>query len=74
MSSMVVFILVVVIPIWGCAAIMIRGIEAWGEKPNPEASGYLATPEELTRRIAVLEDVLNSDRLNADRVRAVHEN
>jgi hypothetical protein len=62
MSSFAVFVLVVVIPIWSCAAITIRWIEAWGERSAPEASGYLATPEEMARRIAVLEDVLNADR------------
>jgi hypothetical protein len=69
MSSFAVFVLVVVIPIWTGAAILIRWIEAWGEKSTPEASAYLATPEEMARRIAVLEDVLN-----ADRASVIHEN
>jgi hypothetical protein len=69
MSSFAVFVLLVVIPIWSCAAIMIRWIEAWGERSTTEASAYLATPEEMARRIAVLEEVLN-----ADRARVIHEN
>ena len=63
MFSFAVFVLVVVIPIWSCAAITIRWIEAWGRRSAPEASGYLATPEEMERRIALLEDVLKADRL-----------
>ena len=68
MSSLLCFILVVVIPIWGCAAIAIRGIEAWGERPASGTAAQLATPEQMARRIAVLEDVLN-----ADKVRVKHE-
>jgi hypothetical protein len=63
MSSLAAFIFLVVIPIWSAAAIIVRWIEAWGAKPGSEASGYLATPEEMERRIALLEDVLKADRL-----------
>jgi hypothetical protein len=63
MSSLAAFIFLVVIPIWSAAAIIVRWIEAWGAKPASEASGYLATPEEMERRIALLEDVLKADRL-----------
>jgi hypothetical protein len=69
MSSFAVFVLLVVIPIWSSAAIMIRWIEAWGESSTTEALACLATPEEMARRIAVLEEVLN-----ADRTRVIHEN
>jgi hypothetical protein len=62
MSSLAAFIFLVVIPIWSAAAIIVRWIEAWGAKSAPETSGYLATPEEMAQRIAVLEDVLKADR------------
>jgi len=62
MSSLAAFIFLVVIPIWSAAAIIVRWIEAWGAKSAPEASDYLATPEEMARRIALLEDVLKGDR------------
>jgi len=62
MSSLAAFIFLVVIPIWSAAAIIVRWIEAWGAKPASEASGYLATPEEMARRITILEDVLKADR------------
>jgi hypothetical protein len=59
MSSLAAFIFLVVIPIWSAAAIIVRWIEAWGAKSG--ASG-LATPEEMERRIALLEDVLKPDK------------
>ena len=62
MSSLAAFIFLVVIPIWSAAAIIVRWIEAWDRKPASEASGYTATPEEMERRIALLEDVLKVDR------------
>jgi len=62
MSSLAAFVFLVVIPIWSAAAIIARWIEAWGAKPASEASGYLATPEEMARRITLLEDVLKADR------------
>jgi hypothetical protein len=62
MSSLAAFIFLVVIPIWSAAAIIVRWIEAWGAKPASETSGYVATPEEMERRIALLEDVLKADR------------
>jgi hypothetical protein len=62
MSSLAAFIFLIVIPIWSAAAIIVRWIEAWGAKSTPEASDYLATPEEMARRIALLEDVLKADR------------
>jgi hypothetical protein len=63
MSSLAAFIFLVVIPIWSAAAIIVRWIEAWGARPGSAASGCLATPEEMERRIALLEDVLKTDRL-----------
>ena len=62
MSSLAAFVFLVVIPIWSAAAIIVRWIEAWGAKPASEGSGYLATPDEMARRIALLEDVLKADR------------
>ncbi len=62
MSSLAIFIFLVVIPIWSAATIVIRWIEAWGAKPAPEASGYLATPQEMARRITFLEEVLKADK------------
>jgi hypothetical protein len=59
MFSLAAFIFLGVIPIWSAAAIIVRWIEAWGAKS--EASG-LAAPEEMERRIALLEDVLKTDR------------
>ena len=63
MSSLAAFIFLVVIPIWSAAAIIVRWIEAWGARPASAAPGCLATPEEMERRIALLEDVLKADRL-----------
>jgi hypothetical protein len=60
MSSLATFIFLVVIPIWSAAAIIVRWIEAWGAKS--EASGQLATREEMERRIILLEEVLKADR------------
>lgn len=62
MLSLAIFIFLVVIPIWSAATIMVRWIEAWGAKSAPAVSGYLATPEEMARRIALLEDVLKADK------------
>jgi hypothetical protein len=62
MLSLAAFIFLVVIPIWSAAAIIVGWIEAWGAQPASEASGYLATPEEMARRITLLEDVLKADR------------
>ncbi|SEC69331.1 hypothetical protein [Bradyrhizobium erythrophlei] len=62
MSSLAAFIFLVVIPIWSGAAIIVRQIEAWGAKLASETSGHLSTPEEMERRIALLEDVLKLDR------------
>jgi hypothetical protein len=61
MSSLAAFIFLVVIPIWSAAAIIVRWIEVWGAKSASEA-GYLVTPEEMARRITLLEDVLKADR------------
>jgi hypothetical protein len=62
MSSLAAFIVLVVIPIWSAAAIIVRWIEAWGVQSASEASGHPVTPEEMERRISLLEDVLKADR------------
>jgi hypothetical protein len=61
MSSLAAFIFLVVIPIWSAATIIVRWIEARGAKSASEA-GYLITPEEMARRITLLEEVLKADR------------
>jgi hypothetical protein len=61
MSSLAAFIFLVVIPIWSVATIIVRWIEARSAKSASEA-GYLITPEEMARRITLLEEVLKADR------------
>ena len=61
MSSLAAFIFLVVIPIWSAATIIVGWIEARSAKSASEA-GYLITPEEMARRITLLEEVLKADR------------
>lgn len=58
MASLAAFIFLVVVPIWSVATILIRWIESWDVPADIETS----SPAELSHRLALLEDIVKSDR------------
>jgi hypothetical protein len=57
MASLATFIFLVVVPIWSVATILVRWIESWEVPPDIE----VASPAELSHRLALLEQIVKSD-------------
>ncbi len=62
-TSIAEFVFLIAIPIWSAATLVVKWIESWEfDLTFGSEDSRAATPEEMTRRIALLEDVVQSNR------------